>query len=206
MHKLSISDVINKNAIASDVPWLVAIEAKILHPETSAYVDTLRFVKNNENVTIDGHEFLAGNFSLTVDESENTLPTISLNVVDITQTLQRLMQEYKGGNKSEVIVYFFSAPSTNLPKPDIQYNFTIISSSADAQGYSVSWVLGAENPLTVQVPSRTQTINRCQWRYKGADCGYIGGLPSCDLSLEGSNGCGAHANKERFGGYPGISN
>jgi hypothetical protein len=205
MNKLSISSVINKNAIISDTPWLMAVEAKVVDPETLIHVETLRFVKNTENVTLGGEEFVAGNFDLGIDESEGVLPTISLTVVDITQTLQKLMQEYKGGSKSEVIVYFFSAPTTDLPTPDTQYHFDVISSSADSESYSVTWVLGAENPLTLQVPSRTQTVNRCQWRYKGEQCGYSGGLASCDLSLEGANGCGAHENKERFGGYPGIS-
>lgn len=33
---------------------------------------------------------------------------------------------------------------------------------------------------------------------------FIGGLPTCSLRLDGSNGCRAHGNQQRFGAFPGI--
>jgi hypothetical protein len=205
MSNLSISSIINKNALSSDVPWLVAVKAEIVNPDTLAIVETIRFVKNNEDVTIDGDTYVASAFSLSIDEGQEELPTVSLTVVDITQTIQSRMQEYKGGNGSHVTIYIFPATSTTIVKPEIEYKLDIVSASASASDYSVTWTLGAENPLTLPVPSRVQLRDRCSWRYKGENCGYSGAITSCDLSLEGENGCSAHDNQERFGGYPGIS-
>jgi hypothetical protein len=30
-------------------------------------------------------------------------------------------------------------------------------------------------------------------------------MPSCDLSLQGPNGCAAHNNTQNFGGFPGLN-
>jgi hypothetical protein len=38
-------------------------------------------------------------------------------------------------------------------------------------------------------------------RYKGAQCGYAGALASCDGTFNGPNGCVAHANQARYGGF-----
>jgi phage-related protein len=36
------------------------------------------------------------------------------------------------------------------------------------------------------------------------DLTFIGGLPSCSLRIDGTNGCRAHSNQKRFGAFPGI--
>lgn len=41
----------------------------------------------------------------------------------------------------------------------------------------------------------------CVYPYRDSEtCGYTGTLPSCDLTLKGSNGCEAHGNAHRHGG------
>ena len=75
---------------------------------------------------------------------------------------------------------------------------------ASAKNYDATFTLGAENPVTFRFPRRRQRRDVCQWRYKSAYCGYTGALPTCDFTMNGSNGCIAHANGPRFGAYPGI--
>lgn len=204
-NSLSISSVINKNAIASDVPMLSALTIEVVDPATLDKVDTLRVVANTEDITLGGEVFSAMPYTLSLKQSDEQLPTVSLNIVDTTQTVQRFLQEYKGGNESNVTIHFFFAESTVIEKADVEYTFSVTSSSTSAQDYSVSWQLGAENPLTLPIPARMQMRERCQWEYKSQDCGYNGSLPTCDLSLSGENGCRAHNNVVRFGGLPGIT-
>lgn len=42
----------------------------------------------------------------------------------------------------------------------------------------------------------------CELAYKGPECGYTGGLPTCDKTLRGANGCQIHGNSHRFPGAP----
>jgi lambda family phage minor tail protein L len=56
----------------------------------------------------------------------------------------------------------------------------------------------------VRAPKRQCIANICQWVYKSAECGYTGGLPTCDKTLDA---CKAHfgATAELpFGSFPGV--
>lgn len=56
----------------------------------------------------------------------------------------------------------------------------------------------------VRAPKRQCIANICQWVYKSAECSYIGGLATCDKTLDA---CKAHfgGNAELpFGSFPGI--
>lgn len=69
----------------------------------------------------------------------------------------------------------------------------------------VEFELAAAFDLTgVRAPKRQCIANICQWVYKSAECGYTGGLPTCDKTLDA---CKAHfgANADLpFGSFPGI--
>ena len=56
----------------------------------------------------------------------------------------------------------------------------------------------------VSAPKRQCIANVCQWVYKSAECGYTGGLPTCDKTLDA---CKAHFGDNAelpFGSFPGI--
>jgi len=56
----------------------------------------------------------------------------------------------------------------------------------------------------VRAPKRQCIANICQWEYKSPECGYIGGLPTCDKTLDA---CKVHfgANAQLpFGSFPGV--
>lgn len=80
------------------------------------------------------------------------------------------------------------------------------------------------NIMGVDLPLGSYNRDFCSWRFKSAQCGFgynIVGYPSplgtldstnfplasatsCDHTLKGANGCAAHTNTIRFGGFPGI--
>lgn len=201
---LSLSSVIEKNKIDSNVPMIIGLKIDVVDPDSRQVVETLRVVSNNENLTVLGKEYVASSFEVKIEESTEDLPSASITIIDITQTVQRYMQEYRGGNGTHVTVMFFFAPTNVVDNIDAEFTFDVKSSSSSTNDYSITWQIGPENPLTQPLPSRMQMRERCQWRYKGTECGYSGSLPSCDLSLDGDNGCRTHENQTRFGGYPGI--
>ncbi len=47
---------------------------------------------------------------------------------------------------------------------------------------------------------REKHVVTCVNEYKGARCGYVGGLTTCDFTFAGANGCTAHSNQHRFRG------
>jgi len=205
MTNYSIAEIIDKNSINSDVPWLVALKVEIVDPNNKQYVDTIRIVNNGEDIMIEGENYIAASFEVSITEKSEELPVFSITVADITQTVQRYLEVYQGLSRSRVEILIFPAFSKTIERVSDRFKLEILSSTSDTANYKVTWQLGAENPLNILIPARIQSRQRCQWIYKGNECAYSGSLPSCDLSLEGTNGCVAHSNQIRFGGFVGIN-
>lgn len=200
--KLSITDVIEKNRINSDVAFLMMVDVEVIDPETKVIVETMRLVRNSEDVTHEGNLYTAFPFEISISQDAGNVPSISLNAKDITGIIQQKMQMYGGAIGFNVLFKVVSEASLNSPA-DVVEHFRVVSASVD--NYDVSWTLGAENPLSLGFPKRPQLRDRCPWRYEGLECAYVGALDSCDLTLQGDNGCAVHANTINFGGFPGIS-
>ena len=66
---------------------------------------------------------------------------------------------------------------------------------------AVAFDLGVFPAEAIRVPDRTLQGLRCRWIYKGAHCGYVGDLATCDKTRED---CRRHFEDEplRFGGFP----
>lgn len=199
---LSVASVIEKNRLSSDTPWLIALDIDVIDPATGNLDETMYLVRNTEAIKFNGHDYQPASFDIELKEESGTQQSIRLAIKDYSKTVQAKMQEYGGGCGFKVSVMVVNAGALDQP-PEIIEHFEVIgASSAD---YVCSFSLGAENALTKNFPRRRQTRDFCQWRYKGEQCGYVGSLPSCDLTLNGANGCRAHNNSIRFGAFPGIN-
>jgi phage-related protein len=199
---LSVVSVIEKNRLSSDVPFLVGLDIDVIDPASGALVQVLRFVRNTETIIWSGFLYSPAAFDIEIKEAAGELQTVSLSFTDYTRAIQDYLQQYGGGVGFKVTVSVINAG--NLAQgPEVQEFFEVIG--AESADYIVSFTLGAENAISRQFPRRRQTRDFCQWQYKSVQCGYTGGLPSCDLSLKGPNGCQAHANQLRFGGFRGIN-
>lgn len=198
---LSIASIIEKNRIASDVAWLALLEVDVKDPATGNVIETLRLARNDEDFTFEGNVYSKGWFDLDVKQEAGSQPEVKINAVDYTRTVQQRMQQYGGGIGFTVRILAVNTANTGEGS-EANEQFTVVRASQ--QDFAVSFTLGAENPLTLRFPRRVQFRNRCPWKYKGAECAYSGSLPTCDFSLTGANGCIAHGNENRFGGFPGI--
>lgn len=201
MSHLSVATIIEKDRISSEYAFVSLMKIHVINPSTLDDVETLYVARNSEDITFQGDVYQAGAYEVDVKREAGALPNISVNVVDYTRAIQGRMQEYGGGVGFGVDILVVNSGNLNQP-PEMNEHFTVVG--ARSQTYSVEFSLGAENPLTRRFPFRYQFRDRCQWLYKGAECGYTGALPTCDYSLDGPNGCGAHNNVERFGAFPGI--
>lgn len=199
---LSVATVIDKNRLRSVDAFVFLMEVDVIDPKTRTFVETLRFCRNDETITYQGETYTAANFDLDVKQETGTIPELRLSAVDYSRALQSRMMTYGGGVGFDVRVIMITTANLEQP-PEIIESFKVISASAS--DYVVAFTLGAENPLTLRFPLYRQYADRCRWRYKSPQCGYAGTMPTCDLTLQGSNGCAAHGNARRFGGFPGLT-
>lgn len=199
---IPIATVVEKNKISSTVAFLVLLDIVVKHPDTGATIETIRIVQNNEDVTFNGNVYAKANFSINFRHESGTQPGIELSVVDYTRALQARMQEYGGGVGFAVVVTVVNSAAL-LDPPELVETFEVVS--AEGNDYSAKFSLGAESGFARIFPRRRQMRDYCSWRYKGVECGYTGALTTCDLTLQGPNGCSAHNNTQNFGGFPGIN-
>lgn len=200
---LSVASIIEKNKLSSDVPFLVCLDIRVIDPVTSATVETLNLVRNSEDITYNGILYKAIMFDIELKAESGAQAAVTLTVTDYTKAIQGRMEAYGGGVGFLVAVIVVNGGALDQP-PEIIEDFEV--TGASAANYVATFELGVENALARYFPRRKQTRDFCQWRYKDPNtCGYTGGMPTCDLTLQGTNGCAAHGNTKRFGAYPGLN-
>jgi phage-related protein len=203
MKNISSALVSDKNRLASDRAWMIALQVQVIDPVTNNLVETLRLIRNDESSVINGENYQPFPFDFEIEERDG-LPTVGLTIQDQTQAIQQRMEDYGGGVGFNVIVMAVSGvdAATIDAEPELTEEFQVLTASiAD---YVVTWQLGVPNPLNSSFPRRKQFQDQCSFRYKSAECGYVGAIESCDLTLAGVNGCGAHSNSQNYGGLPGV--
>jgi phage-related protein len=199
---LSVASIIEKNRISSEVPWLIMLDIAVIDPVTLANVETMYLVRNVDPVTYNGHTYTQAAFDIELKARAGEQQSIQITIKDYTLAVQKKMQDYGGGVGFNVTIMVVNAGNLSQAPEVIEY-FQV--TGAETANYVCSFTLGAENNITKTFPRRRQTKDYCQFRYKGAECGYVGSMPTCDLSLEGPNGCRAHGNVVHFGAFPGIN-
>lgn len=210
MQLLSLASALHKHQIAATQPWYVLLD---IYPDKDDLATVLRVARNTDDVVWHGNTYVAFNFDIeSIEENTNgQLPNVTLKVSNVSRAVQGQLEPFSGGIGAQVTLTVVSA--ADIGNAAQQFSWTIIEATADEQW--VTFTLGAPNPLLRAFPQGQYVKNHCQWRYNtpamqavadpaGAQCGYLGPLATCDLTLAGSNGCRVHANQDRFGGYPGI--
>lgn len=201
MENLSIEMVIEKNLSSSDNAMLVALEIDVIDPNSQVVIEVLRVVRNNEEITWNNKFFAPADFDLEMKHAAGELPSVTIGIKDYTLAVQQKMQDYGGGVGFTVRVIVINSGNLMGP-PELIETFKV--TGASAADYIVNWTLGALDPSRLRFPRRTQWTDRCSWQFKSEDCAYKGLDSSCDLTLQGPNGCGKKGNERNFGGCPGL--
>jgi len=207
---LSVATILEKNRIESGVPFLPLLDIDVVDPVSGSVVETLHLVRNDELIVFNGIEYVPTAFDISMKEEINTQTTLELSINDYSQALQGQMQAYGGGVGFNVTFTIVDGSALDLPPELVEY-FEVMSASATE--YVASFSLGASNSLMSYFPRRRQTRDFCQWRFKDENCTYDGPAASCDLTLQGDNGCAAKGQTRldgtwqtiHFGAFPGIN-
>lgn len=201
---LSVASVIEKNRVDSGTPFLVLVDVTVVDPATGTSIEHIYMVNNDEDITFQGNLYVHVPFDIGLKQESGTQPEVSLSLRDFTGTVQAKMQLYGGGVGFDVVVMVVNADLLAAGTAEVTEYFEVIS--ATSTDYVVSFSLGAAATLAKPFPRRRQMRNFCAWSYKdGNTCKYVGSLTTCDLTLDGANGCSAHTNTINFGAYPGIT-
>jgi phage-related protein len=201
MNVLSLAANADRQKLASGDQWLILLAI-------SWNGQYIRLARNNEPVTFDAGDgfgpMVYQPFAFDIESHTPTgaqLPTVLLKASNVNRMLQGIVEQYQGAVGAIAFIYVVNTANPS-GEPDLALQMTILDTSCTAQ--AVTFSLGARSPLRNLFPRFTYQANYCMWKYKSKQCGYTGNLPTCALTLDGSNGCQAHNNQTRFGGFPGI--
>jgi len=168
MKNLPANLIIEKNKLASPNPWVVLLEITL----TDSTV--LRFARNTEDVTFEGHTFTAFPFEIepTSQDTHGEIPTVTLRVSNVTRLLQQYLDELDGGVGSTVRVIVVNLNLLSEDYSELEMTFDVLGCYSD-----VDWAvftLGAPNPLRQRFPLERYLALHCSFTYRSVECGYAG--------------------------------
>lgn len=200
MRSINVALITEKNKLDSPGVWIDLLQVDI------PTVGTLYLARNTEPVTFDGNTYTPFGCSINSipQDLRGGLEEVEVSVSNVTREFSAYVeqQELRGARVKLITVssLHLGDPTAMLEEIDFEIN------EISVQEEVVSFRLGHERLLQQNFPGMRYLRNNCRWIYKSVECGYVGSLPTCDKVLEGDNGCRAHANTKRFGGFPGLPN
>ena len=184
--------------------------------------DALRVCDGDATIAYGGKTYYP--FPMRVEgyaaDAQGNLPSVTVTV----SALSREVSDYiDAGGIVDRLVQLYVMSRSNLTEAFDRGRWQILDVAMTFD--SASFRLGPYALFDAPFPSRRQARSRCDYTYGGLECGYATTLPdlvggdfdgsTCDLSLDGGNGCRVHGDNEaangrprlhprRFGGEPGI--
>lgn len=197
MRSLTAALITEKNKLATTSAWLPLITVEVTEGTL------LRLVPNSSNIVFDGQTYNAFGceISETTQDAKGGLHELSISVSNVTREISAFIEANELRGRRVRVQYVNSA---NLADPDavvLDETYEIMGIQVKGAQF-VTFTLGHDRISGHPFPSGRFYRDNCRWIYKSVECGYSGGLATCAKVLEGTNGCRAHANVTRFGGFP----
>jgi hypothetical protein len=176
--------------------------------EIATSKDPLRYALDTEDRVWNARTFKAtsGFFGEIQESAERELPALQLVLQNADGVLGPLVHPDTGGEDlrgRRIVIRQASRTLLTGTSPDdlvIEWTFFVNAYSFLGRE-AVAFEIGVFPAEALRIPDRTLQGLRCRWIYKGAHCGYVGDLATCDRTRED---CGRHFVDEplRFGGFP----
>lgn len=197
---LSLAAARDKVKLASNVSWLLLLDL-IVNGEH------LRLARNVDAITFDAGDGLgaqtyeAFNFQISFQDTGSEVPKFQITASNVGRILQAMIEQYGGLAGATVNLYAFTT-AREIAEADLSLSFQVQDVQCTAETVTIQ--VGLPSPLRTYFPKMLYRANYCMWQYKSKQCGYTGTLPTCALTYDGTNGCQAHNNGQRFGAFPSI--
>jgi phage-related protein len=176
--------------------------------EIATSKDPLRYALDTDDRVWNGRTFVAtsGTFGEIQESSEREIPALQLLLQNADGVLGPLCHPDAGGEDlrgRRVTIRQAARALLDGEDPDalvIEWTF-FVNAYTWIGREAVAFEIGVFPAEAIRVPERTLQGLRCRWIYKGAHCGYVGDLATCDKTRED---CRRHFEDEplRFGGFP----
>jgi len=167
--------------------------------------ESVFMTNNNDSVTFEGRTYEPFPFDVGqhVTDAKGNLSDLVLDVKDVTGDIADLVRKYFGfGGQKVILRLVLKKLSSGVSTEATKLTFEVGTSAVE--GDNAKFILGKIALMRHVFPVGRFWRERCRLNYKGALCGYVGTLPTCDFTLGAPNGCQAHDITIRFGGFPGI--
>lgn len=195
---------LNRQNNADPMVWLFAFtipSTPVQVLRLASYDQPIQFLTDSDGQPLTWAPFPIRHEGVS-QSADGAQEVIRVSVSNVTREVQALIELYDGLAEQEARIYLVSTATLGDPQPYVDIRGRVIASAASEQ--AATFDIGIGNLLRAFVP-RSRILRRfCRFQYKGAACGYAGGIVDCDKTLDGPNGCIVHANQRRFGGFPGV--
>lgn len=184
--------------------WLAEIE---LQTDASASRWAL-LTSRSEPTVLDGETYNPWPFSFDkVDSGEpGDLAQVRLRISNVGGYPGGLLRDYAGLSGRRVVLRMAHEDLLASAGDSRSWTFEVVAASAS--GPEVTLTLGHAPLHRLAFPSGRFTRYACRFRFRDARCGWTtsdtGDPDACDRTLDGANGCEAHGNTNRFGGFPAM--
>lgn len=200
MKDLHVNLIPEKNRLSGTGAWLTLIELSV----TDAL--TLYLTPNPAPVTFASQTYMP--FPVQIDSSKQDasggLSVLSVHLGNVTRELSAYLEANDLNGRTvdvkRVHQQHLSDPTALVDHE--RYEITAVQIVGDE---FAKFTMGHDRLLTHEVPGRRFYRTSCSWNYKDPEtCAYVGALPTCSKRIDGSTGCRAHNNVQRYGGWPNM--
>jgi phage-related protein len=188
--------IFNKNKLASDGAVLLLLEVSIPGVE-----DTMRLVRNTENISWDSYTWQAFPFNIddTNESSKGELPIVHVQISNITRIVQSYLEQTNGAAGAEIKIRYVHAQHLDDTTPLWIGTFALMQADCDENNITIQ--CGPKYSVNVRRPIWRNVKYICPWSYGGIICGApaatLASFPTCDKSIVN---CEERDNAARYGG------
>lgn len=161
---------------------------------------------NPTPIVFDGQTYapLAAQPELARQDALGGLPAMTLAVANVTRELSAYLEAHDLAGAMARVLIVHELHLADPAKVATVEEHEIVGVEISGEAFA-RIELGHDRFLSHRVPGRVFRRLDCGWTYRDAEtCAYAGPLAQCSKRLEGPDGCRAHANVERFGGWPNL--
>jgi len=167
----------------------------------TSHSETVEWQTDSAGVPLDWTPYPMTISGVTAD-TKGTQQTWRIALGNANRQVMALVDAYEGLEEQVVTAHLVPLLATAEGVGVVTLRGRILGISATNQ--SLTLELGQVDMRRATFPANRVRSQRCGFPYRGERCGYSGLLATCDKGFNTPNGCVAHANEERYGGFPGV--
>jgi len=138
------------------------------------------------------HEF-------TGENNQGQIDQVKVRLANVSRLIQLYLEQYDFRGRKVIIRTVWA---DQLADPDAYIDDIFYVDNYTADQNNVEFTLTSKfDVLGMDLPARRYARNYCSWKFKSAECGYMGAELTCDKTQQR---CKQLNNYQRFGAFPSV--